>query len=74
MDQLRKELIALDNCDPSERKKGLRHLQRELHPDKQPPELRVPVQPLFHLVQREWEMDAERCREREAAAAGAAGA
>mmetsp|Transcript_20293 Transcript_20293/g.56367 ORF Transcript_20293/g.56367 Transcript_20293/m.56367 type:complete len:585 (+) Transcript_20293:35-1789(+) len=63
MERLRKELIELDRCSPGERKKGLRRLQRELHPDKQPPELRVFAQPLFHLVQREWEVDASRVRE-----------
>merc|ERR1712187_527684 len=56
MEKLRQELIELDKCDHPERKKGLRRLQRELHPDKQPPELRVHAQPLFHMVQREWEL------------------
>eukprot|EP00927_Polykrikos_kofoidii_P071299 TRINITY_DN67590_c0_g1_i1.p1 TRINITY_DN67590_c0_g1~~TRINITY_DN67590_c0_g1_i1.p1 ORF type:complete len:579 (+),score=87.91 TRINITY_DN67590_c0_g1_i1:50-1786(+) len=56
MDRLRKELIELDKRELSERKKGLRRLQRELHPDKLSPELRVHAQPLFHMVQREWEV------------------
>mmetsp|Transcript_16694 Transcript_16694/g.35389 ORF Transcript_16694/g.35389 Transcript_16694/m.35389 type:complete len:582 (-) Transcript_16694:176-1921(-) len=57
MERLRKELIDLDRCEgASARRSRLRALQRELHPDKQPPELRAHAQPLFHLVQREWEL------------------
>lgn len=55
--QLQKELIELDKLEAAEKRVRLRSLQRELHPDKQPPDLRVHVQPLFHLVQREWEVD-----------------
>jgi hypothetical protein len=55
--RLRKELQGLDDKPRAERRSGLRSLQRELHPDKQPPELRSHAQPLFMLVQREWEMD-----------------
>jgi len=54
---LRKELQALDGKPLAERRQKLRALQRELHPDKQPPELRAYTQPLFMLVQREWELD-----------------
>eukprot|EP00929_Paragymnodinium_shiwhaense_P096535 TRINITY_DN5813_c0_g1_i1.p1 TRINITY_DN5813_c0_g1~~TRINITY_DN5813_c0_g1_i1.p1 ORF type:complete len:594 (-),score=125.73 TRINITY_DN5813_c0_g1_i1:351-2132(-) len=68
MDQLRKDLIALDKCEPSEVKKRLRQLQRELHPDKQPPEMRVHCQPLFHLVQKEWEVREATMRDNQAAA------
>lgn len=57
MARLRKELQALDGKSPAERRSGLRALQRELHPDKQPPELRVHAQPLFMLVQKEWEVE-----------------
>lgn len=53
---LRKELIELDQCTLEERKKRLRNLQRELHPDKQQEDLRSYAQPLFLLVQREWEL------------------
>ena len=37
----------------------LRALQLELHPDKQPEDRRSVVQPLFLLVQREWESQCE---------------
>mmetsp|Transcript_79552 Transcript_79552/g.208919 ORF Transcript_79552/g.208919 Transcript_79552/m.208919 type:complete len:609 (-) Transcript_79552:174-2000(-) len=56
MAKLRKELQEVDKLEHSEKRSKLRALQRELHPDKQPPELRVHAQPLFHLVQKEWEM------------------
>jgi len=73
MDSLRKELVELDKCSAADRKRGLRKLQRELHPDKQPPELREHAQPLFHLVQREWEVDAARARDsQESGATGGA--
>lgn len=55
--RLRKELQDLDGRPPAERRCVLRALQRELHPDKLPEELRVHARPLFHLVQREWEVD-----------------
>lgn len=58
MEQLRKELCELDRRTPEEKKKRLRGLQRELHPDKQPEEFRAYAQPLFLLVQREWEITA----------------
>jgi len=65
-----KELIELEHLEPAERRSRLRALQRELHPDKQPPELRALAQPLFHLVQREWEVD-EACRSASATARSA---
>lgn len=55
IERLRSELHGLDRCSLSERRAHLRRLQLELHPDKQPPERREHAQPLFHLVQREWE-------------------
>jgi hypothetical protein len=51
-----KELKALDGKSHAERRFALRQLQRELHPDKQPPELRPHAQPLFMVVQKEWEV------------------
>lgn len=56
MGRLRKELQALDDKSQAERRLALRQLQRELHPDKQPPEMRPYAQPLFMLVQKEWEV------------------
>lgn len=54
--QLQRELSELrSHCALRERKKRLRSLQLELHPDKQPPEMRSHVQPLFLLVQQGWE-------------------
>jgi len=55
MQQLRRELRDLRRSKPQDRKKRLRGLQLELHPDKQPPENRKQAQPLFLLVQEEWE-------------------
>jgi len=69
MKRLRSELHGLDRCSKAERRAHLRRLQLELHPDKQPPERRERAQPLFHLVQREW----ERREEADAAARGLAG-
>eukprot|EP00931_Biecheleriopsis_adriatica_P028581 TRINITY_DN17040_c0_g1_i1.p1 TRINITY_DN17040_c0_g1~~TRINITY_DN17040_c0_g1_i1.p1 ORF type:complete len:595 (-),score=102.56 TRINITY_DN17040_c0_g1_i1:148-1932(-) len=57
MEKLRKELQALDQLPQTERRSRLRALQRELHPDKLPEELRAHAQPLFHLVQKEWEVN-----------------
>lgn len=57
MERLKKELKELDGKPPAERRTRLRQLQRELHPDKQPPELRPHSQPLFMFVQKEWELD-----------------
>uniref|UniRef100_A0A7S4QKX8 Uncharacterized protein n=1 Tax=Alexandrium monilatum TaxID=311494 RepID=A0A7S4QKX8_9DINO len=54
--QLQEELRQLGCCRPAERRARLRALQLELHPDKQPPELRKAAQPLFLMVQREWEL------------------
>lgn len=56
MERLRKELQAIDEKSPADKRFALRQLQRELHPDKQPPELRPHAQPLFMLVQKEWEI------------------
>lgn len=56
MQKLRKELQALDGKSHAERRFALRQLQRELHPDKQPPEMRSHAQPLFMMVQKEWEI------------------
>lgn len=53
--RLQRELRDLQRCPPSERKRRLRGLQLELHPDKQPPERRPSAGRLFHLVQEEWE-------------------
>jgi len=53
--QLERELRDLLRVAPKERKKRLRALQLELHPDKQAPERRQAAQPLFLLVQEEWE-------------------
>lgn len=69
MAKLRAELRDLESCEAAERKKGIRALQRELHPDKQPPEMHVHVQPLFHIVQREWEVVEAQQKRAEAAAA-----
>lgn len=55
--KLRKELQELNNMEPAERRVRIRGLQRELHPDKLPEDLRPHAQPLFHIVQREWEVD-----------------
>lgn len=55
--KLRKELQELNNLEPAERRLRIRALQRELHPDKLPEDLRPHAQPLFHIVQREWEVD-----------------
>ena len=55
MKQLCVELDELRPLPPEIRKRKLRDLQRELHPDKQPVELKLHSQPLFHLVWREWE-------------------
>eukprot|EP00930_Biecheleria_cincta_P062973 TRINITY_DN48435_c0_g1_i1.p1 TRINITY_DN48435_c0_g1~~TRINITY_DN48435_c0_g1_i1.p1 ORF type:complete len:625 (-),score=87.90 TRINITY_DN48435_c0_g1_i1:118-1776(-) len=57
MAKLRKELQELDAMTPVDRRLRLRALQRELHPDKLSPELRPHAQPLFHLVQKEWEVN-----------------
>lgn len=57
MARLRTELCELDGLEPGERKARLRTLQRELHPDKQPPEMHKHTEPLFHMVQRQWEVD-----------------
>jgi len=57
MTKLRKELQELDAMTPADRRIRLRTLQRELHPDKLSPELRPHAQPLFHLVQKEWEVN-----------------
>lgn len=54
--RLRKELQELDGKPPAERRSGLRALQRELHPDKWNPEMREHTQPLFLVVQKEWEV------------------
>uniref|UniRef100_A0A7S4QKY1 Uncharacterized protein n=1 Tax=Alexandrium monilatum TaxID=311494 RepID=A0A7S4QKY1_9DINO len=59
--QLQEELRQLGCCRPAERRARLRALQLELHPDKQPPELRKAAQPLFLMVQREWELLHEEC-------------
>lgn len=67
--KLQKELRDLEGCEAAERKRGIRVLQRELHPDKQPPEMHVHVQPLFHIVQREWEVVEAQQKRAEAAAA-----
>lgn len=55
--RLREELKALAPLEPQERRKQLRALQRELHPDKQPAELREYANPLFLIVQKEWEIE-----------------
>lgn len=55
--KLYEELKCLDKRTSAERRTALRNLQRELHPDKHPPELRPHVAPLFHIVRREWEAD-----------------
>lgn len=60
MGRLRKELQLLDRKSHAERRFALRQLQRELHPDKQPAEMRAHAQPLFMMVQKEWEV-AEAC-------------
>merc|ERR1712039_1021819 len=52
---LQRELRDLLRVKPKERKKRLRALQLELHPDKQVPDRRKYAQPLFLLVQAEWE-------------------
>lgn len=57
MSKLRKELQELDAMTPADRRLRLRALQRELHPDKLSPDLRQHAQPLFHLVQKEWEVN-----------------
>lgn len=67
MAKLRKELIEIDKLPHTEKRTKLRALQRELHPDKQPPELRVHAQPLFHLVQKEWEVCEAVAKEKNAA-------
>lgn len=59
MAKLRKELQELDGLSPPERRVRIRALQRELHPDKLPEDLRQHAQPLFLLVQKEWEVDQE---------------
>ena len=63
------ELCGLEGVEPCACRARLRALQRELHPDKHPPWLRDHVQPLFVMVQREWEAHdaAQRCRDREQA-------
>mmetsp|Transcript_36657 Transcript_36657/g.66262 ORF Transcript_36657/g.66262 Transcript_36657/m.66262 type:complete len:434 (+) Transcript_36657:2-1303(+) len=54
--KLRKELQECDKMEPGDRRARLRALQRELHPDKQPEAMRKYAEPLFHIVQREWEV------------------
>jgi len=58
--RLHRELRELQHCDSSTRHSRLRALQLELHPDKQPPELREHAKVLFVLVQEEWELEGSR--------------
>eukprot|EP00747_Dinoflagellata_sp_TGD_P186081 gnl/TRDRNA2_/TRDRNA2_42930_c0_seq1.p1 gnl/TRDRNA2_/TRDRNA2_42930_c0~~gnl/TRDRNA2_/TRDRNA2_42930_c0_seq1.p1 ORF type:complete len:659 (-),score=148.18 gnl/TRDRNA2_/TRDRNA2_42930_c0_seq1:88-2064(-) len=53
--RLEQELREAERFAPDRRRTFLRALQRELHPDKQPLYMRAHTQPLFLLVQHEWE-------------------
>eukprot|EP00435_Cladocopium_sp_Y103_P067107 s1043_g29.t1 len=57
--QLTAELRSIQGLASNSRRQRLRALQLELHPDKQPEDRRSAVQPLFLLVQREWESQCE---------------
>ena len=59
MAQLKRELREINGMAPSSRRSQLRALQLELHPDKQPEGRRLAAQPLFLLVQSEWEAEKE---------------
>jgi len=52
---LQGELVRVRRYDVPLRRRALRGLQRELHPDKQQPEMQKHAQLLFQLVQVEWE-------------------
>lgn len=53
--QLQRELKDLLRIPPKQRKKRLRALQLELHPDKQVAERTKHTLPMFLLVQEEWD-------------------
>jgi len=59
-ESLQRELEELRSLEEvGARRRRLRALQLELHPDKQAPEYRLHAQSLFRLVQQEWEQAGE---------------
>jgi len=61
--QLLEELDQLHDLDSTTRRKRLRALKLELHPDKHPPLRRPYTQPLFLLVQSKWELNEDVTRD-----------
>lgn len=53
IETLRDELLAIGNIQ--KRKTRLRNLQREYHPDKNPPEIEEMVREVFYYVQKWWD-------------------
>lgn len=65
-ERLEVELQKIRHCqDANKRRTELRTLQLELHPDKQPEELRDHSKALFLLVQREWDAVLQECEANE---------